>query len=602
MMLWKVVAQECATRCHTSTIADYKIICERVKHEGISFLTITLPNFGKDFEKSLDRGKVDPDSFLGFRRAGPRKSKEGLPLLLGGFLDRVFDRGSGVLLNDPDIEAIRSVRQLTLMFGKVQIPCSEERVFAAMKGYIECEKEIRVSDSRLSEIDYSEFRRVSEMLFGQMFSDLDQQVFDREDIVPKHGPGATADKLRGNSKYRQTTWPSRLQELFPMEEFLVPNSSFWDELGEVDLLEPGQEIPVKVISVPKTLKTPRIIAIEPTAMQYAQQALLERFDDLIHKDNNLRNMIGFRYQSPNQRMARKGSYNGRLATLDLSEASDRVSNQLVREMLINYPHLLGAVDACRSRKADVPGYGVQRLAKFASMGSALTFPVEAMVFLTICFLGIERGSNTLLSPRHIPMYRGRVRVYGDDIIVPVDHVESVVSMLEHFGAKVNAGKSFWNGKFRESCGKEFYDGEDISIVRVRHEFPTQRTDATRVISLVSLRNQFYYSGYWATCKWLDEEIRNLIRHFPVVLPSSRVQGRHSFLGFETQKLGKALHNPLVKGYAVSAELPNDELDGSGALLKYFLKRGDLPFADESHLERAGRPRGVDINLGWFSSV
>jgi len=602
MMLWKRVADECATRCHTSATLDWKTVQRRYGHEGLSFLTITLPNYGKDFEKSLDRGEVVPDSFMGFRRAGSHKAKEGLPLFLGGFLERVFDRGSGRLLDSPDIEAIQSIRQLTLMFGKVRVPCSEERVRAAMKGFIECEQEIRINDARLSEVDYSEFRRVSKILFGEMLSDLDQQVFDRENIVPKHGPGATADKLRGNSKYRQSTWPSRLQEHFPMEEFLVPSSSFWDELGEVDLLEPGQEIPVKVIPVPKTLKTPRIIAVEPTAMQYAQQALAERIQDLVHEDDNLRALIGFRYQPPNQRMARKGSQFGRLATLDLSEASDRVSNQLVREMLVDYPHLLGAVDSCRSRKADVPGYGVQRLAKFASMGSALTFPIEAMVFLTICFLGIERGLNRPLCPRDVPTFRGRVRVYGDDIIVPVDTVDSVVSMLEHFGAKVNTGKSFWNGKFRESCGKEYYAGEDVTIVRVREVPPTRRTDATGVISYVSLRNQLYEYGYWETCKWLDEEIRNLIRHFPVVLPSSPVQGRHSFLGFETQKLGRALHNPLVKGYVVSAKLPNDPLDGSGALLKYFLKRGDLPFADESHLERAGRPRGVDINLGWFSAI
>jgi len=602
MMLWKRVAYECATRCHTSTTLDWKTVQRRFEHEGLSFLTISLPNFGKDFEKSLDQEFVAPDSFQGFRRAGSHRTKEGLPLFLGGFLELVFDRGSGRLLDKPDIEAIHSIRQLTLMFGKVLVPCSEERVRAAMKSFIECEQEIRTIDARLSEIDYSEFRRVAKVLFGEMLSDLDQQVFDRDTIVPKHGPGATADKLRGNSKYRQSTWPSRLQEHFPMEEFLVPNSSFWGELGEVDLLEPGQEIPVKVIPVPKTLKTPRIIAVEPTAMQYAQQALAERIQDLVHEDDNLRALIGFRYQPPNQRMARKGSQFGRLATLDLSEASDRVSNQLVREMLIDYPHLLGAVDACRSRKADVPGYGVQRLAKFASMGSALTFPIEAMVFLTICFLGIERGLNRPLRPQDVPTFRGRVPVYGDDIIVPVNNVESVVSMLEHFGAKVNTGKSFWNGKFRESCGKEYYAGEDVTIVRVRQVPPTRRTDATGVISYVSLRNQLYEHGYWQTCKWLDEEIRELIRHFPVVLPSSPVQGRYSFLGFETQKLGKALHNPLVRGYVVSAELPNDPLDDSGALLKFFLKRGDLPFADERHLERAGRPRGVDINLGWYSAV
>jgi len=209
-------------------------------------------------------------------------------------------------------------------------------------------------------------------------------------------------------------------------------------------------------------------------------------------------MLDTRDQTPNQRLAREGSLTGALATLDLSEASDRVSNQLVRTMLEDYPHLHWAVDASRSRKADVPGHGVIRLAKFASMGSALCFPFEAMVFLTLIFLGIERESSTLLTRRKLERYVGKVRVYGDDIICPVDSVDSVVSVLTLFGAKVNTGKSFWTGRFRESCGKEYYAGEDISIVRVRREFPTSPKDAARVMSIISLRNQFYKTGLWAT--------------------------------------------------------------------------------------------------------
>jgi len=574
---------------------DLKKIHQRVEHEGLSFLTITLPTFGKGLEKALDLKKADPSLFPAFHT----RRGECLPRFLGGFTDRVFDRASGVLLTAPDIDAIRSIRQLTLMFGKILVPCSDARVEKAYVEYLDCEKEVRVNDTRLSESDISDFQRVSEILFGQLFSSIDQLVFDRDRVVPKHGPGATADRLRGNGKYLQSTWPVRLQDVFPWEDFLVPNSSFWDELGDsVNLLEPGSEIPVKVISVPKTLKTPRIIAVEPTAMMYMQQAMWHLFKDGIMEDDFLRRVIGFHDQSPNQRLARKGSRNGTLATLDLSEASDRVSNQLVREMLVSYPHLHGAVDACRSRKADVFGHGVQRLAKFASMGSALTFPIEAMVFTTLIFVGIESELSTPLDPAKVRTFAGKVRVYGDDLIVPVDYVEAVVRVPTTFGSKVNTHKSFWNGKFRESCGKEYYDGEDISIVRVRQMFPAQRQHATRVISLVSLRNQLYESGYWATCKWLDEEIRNLIRHFPVVLPSSRVHGRHSFLGYESQREDGELHRPLVRGYVESSRIPSDPLDGPGALLKFFLKRGDEPSYDEKHLERAGRPHAVDIKLRW----
>jgi len=584
-----------ATRCHTSAIRDIKTVADRVEHEGFSFLTIALPSFGKGLEKALDLGQADPIHFQGFHT--PRG--ECLPVFLGGFTDRVFDRCSGVLLDEPDVDAILAVRQLTLMFGKILLPCSDRRERAAYDGYIECEKEVRKNDARLSEQDYSDFKRVSDLLFGGMFYRLDQLVFDREDVIPKHGPGSTADKLRGNAKYKQRTWPMRLQSIFPWEEFLVPNSSYWGDFGDsVNFLEPGEEIPVKVISVPKTLKTPRIIAMEPTCMMYVQQALNTLILDQVREDDLLRSLMDTRQQAPNQRLAQRGSEDGSLATLDLSEASDRVSNQLVRAMLEDHPHLHWAVDACRSRKADVPGHGEIRLAKFASMGSALCFPFEAMVFLTLCFMGIERELNTVLTRSKLERYSGRVRVYGDDIIVPVDCVAEVISVLEHFGAKVNTGKSFWTGRFRESCGREFYGGEDVSIVRVRREFPTSPKDAARVMSVISLRNQLYKAGLWETTKWLDEQIRRVIRYFPDVCESSRVHGRVSFLGYVAEKEHPTLHAPLVKGYVEVSRSPINTLDDRDALLKFFLERGEEPLFSEDHLERSGRPVAVDIKPRW----
>jgi len=595
-------------------------------------MTITLPSFGKDFEKSLDLEKADRNLFQGF------PWQAGLPRFLGGFLDLVFDRASGVLLSNPDIDAILAIRQLTLMFGKINLECSQERIKAAMAGYVQCEKEVRDADKKISDQQWSNFRRVSAMLYAEAFTDVDREIYEGR-LLPKHGPGATADKLRGNAKYLQSTWPSRLEEYFPMGEYLIPNYRYYDNLDSIRLLEPGMEIPVRVITVPKTLKTPRIIGVEPTAMQYSQQALAYSILNALMRVDYLRAMLGFSDQIPNQEMAREGSLFGELATLDLSEASDRVSNQHVRALTSNHVHLHGAVDACRSRKADVDGFGVLRLAKFASMGSALCFPMEAMVFLTMIFLGIEQELNTSLSRRTIKSFIGRVRVYGDDIIVPVEYVHSVIRSLESFGIRVNSGKSFWNGKFRESCGKEYYDGHDVSITRVRQVFPTKRTHATEVISIVSLRNQLYWAGYWQTCRWLDKEIEKVIKYFPVVLPTSPVLGRHSALGYETERMDEHLYSPLVKGYKVRATPPQDILGEEGALLKCLLTMerrernlpenfsGEplanawdlsekslhphvnsnsisqmLPTSGEDHLKYAGRPRVVNIKLGWGSAV
>lgn len=593
LLLWKRLALECASRCNTSATLDCKTVERRSNHEGLSFLTITLPAFGKDFERSLELGRVGSDLFSGYSRTG------GLPKLLSGFLCRVFDPTSGVLLDMPDIDAIRSIRQLTLMFGKMHLPCSPERVDKAFAQYVQCEQDVRESDSRLSADDIAAFKRVSSLLFSRFLTRVDREIY-LNGVTPKHGPGSTADGLQGNRKYTGLTWTERLEKYFPCGEYLLPNHRYYDDLETFDILEPGAEIPAKVTTVPKTLKTPRIIAMEPTALQYVQQGILEVLMREMYREDDylpIHQYIGTRSQVPNQDLARKGALTGTLATLDLSEASDRVSNQHVRHLLANY-FFSEAVQACRSQKADVPGHGVIPLAKFASMGSALCFPFESMVFLTVVFIGIERSLNTSLTLRHVRELEGAVRIYGDDIIVPVEHVVDVISSLQNFGFVVNESKSFWNGQFRESCGKEYYSDEDVSIVRVRELLPTSHQDATEVASVVSLRNQLYWSGYWETVRWLDEYIRGKIRFFPMVESTSSVLGRESVLGYDNQRTHVHLQAPLVRGYVLSARPPINQLDGPGALLKFFLKRGDEPTFDVEHLERSGRPSVVYTKLRW----
>jgi len=520
------------------------------------------------------------------------------------------------------------------MFGKMTLPCSPARQRKALCNYLECELEVREFDSRLDESDLIEFESMSNLLFGTVFSEVDRDVYYGR-IVPKHGPGSTADGLTGNGKFNQAVWTTRLEQAgLTAGENLLPNWSYFSGLDGVDFDEPDSETPVKVVLVPKTLKTPRVIAMEPTCMQYMQQGILRSFLEHFYKDDFLVKVIGFDDQVPNQELALQGSLDQRTATLDLSDASDRVSNQLVRRMLRRYPHLFEAVDATRSRRAVVRGHGVIRLSKYASMGSALCFPFEAMVFTTLIFMGIQRSLSTPLCRRDLNDLVGSVRIYGDDLIVPVDHVTSVVRMLEHFGAQVGTSKSFWTGKFRESCGREYFNGHDVSITRVRQAFPTQRQDVTEVESLVSLRNQLYLSGYWKTCEWLDDILRKLLRgNFPVVLPTSPVLGRVSFLGYQAEKAHPSLHSPLVKGYVVKAKPPSDKLEGAGALLKCLLKldtdawlRGKVPWHPSDidpcdfsltassrgdlgeiqvvsdHLERSGRPKSSSMKLGWRSPL
>lgn len=304
MLLLVNVVHEMGALCRVSTSLDLKTIEARVKHEGKSFLTITLPDFAKDFERSLELGKVDHNLFRSFA------FQRGLPRFLGGFLDLVFDRGTGVLLHEPSINAIFAIRQTCLLFSKILLPCRDDRKRAAFEKYMQCELDI-IKNSPMFVLDLQDqYERVGQLLFRDLFSAIANRLY-AGDIKPKHGKGSTADRISGNRKYMITEWSSRLDEEFPFMENLATSHSLaysrlLTEAGEsrVDVREPWNERPVRVITVPKTLKTPRIIAMEPSYMQFMQQAVLRLIREEVERDNLLSPLLSTKHQEPNQLLAK----------------------------------------------------------------------------------------------------------------------------------------------------------------------------------------------------------------------------------------------------------------------------------------------------------
>jgi hypothetical protein len=362
----------------------------------------------------------------------------------------------------------------------------------------------------------------------------------------------------------------------------------------------GQELPSRVITVPKTQKTPRIIAIEPSSIQYAQQALKRELYAEV-KASSLDLVLGFSDQERNQHLAREGSISGALATLDLSEASDRVHLAMVLRLLRRWPHLRDFVLATRSRTALVNG-AEMHLNKFASMGSALTFPMEAMIFTVIAFMGVSPDS--ILSARQAA---GRISVYGDDIVVPTDTTADVIHLLEAFGFKVNAHKSFWSGRFRESCGKEYYNGTDVSIVRLRAEVPTSRRDAALVNQFTDFRNRAYWSGLWQTVRLCDDILSEIItiphRHLALreseptsVLAldtSLRTRYRARF-NSDLQRYEERFPfaKPITSSYVV---------DGDGGLVKWFFENHDRSLQYQTDRYES-QERAHTFRIKWASVV
>jgi len=615
VLLTKVV-RESGNLCGIDTTQDIKTILSRVEHEGESFMTITLATFFKDLQQSLDRGYVASDLFRSFNRG---KSK--LPIFLGGFLRLVFDEGDGRLLDMADCleaaNAIRSMFQISGLLKKVELECSPKRVQAALDRYIENDAFVLSHRSVVTPEMRAAITTMSDWIFGDVFQKVNSDI-DQELLRPIHGPGAVADKLKGNQKFipKLQSWPDQLESVFPRGRYgynSYTNYFFHEVIGSGNAV-PGAVMPVKVITVPKTLSTPRIIAIESTAMQFAQQGLHDSFFRHIDRDP-VGVIMSWKSQEPNQGLALRGSYPMQsplytkkavhvgYATLDLSDASDLVDSQLVRDIFRDFPLVREAVMAMRSPQANVSGKIID-LAKYASMGSALCFPIESIIFTILVFIGLQKVYPTIRPANLVKEFAGLVRVYGDDIVVPIRAAQSVVKTLEAYGLRVNNTKSFWTGMYRESCGKEYFAGFDITIAKVRTELPSTRKPIAgqerEIVSTVALRNNLYKRGYHDTASWLDSILGKCLNgHYPMVLETSPILGRVDFAGtYSVDKMHPDLQTPLVKGYRVSSRIPSSKLDGYGALVKTLGKRSEDPIYDPQHLQQAGRPRALRIKLGY----
>jgi hypothetical protein len=418
------------------------------------------------------------------------------------------------LLQDADPNAIAGIRQLSCFFKKHEVKCSPTRIDDAVKEYYEIESNIidPVLDWTADDLDTSRNTSFSSSfliqpapLLGQEGLDSSEKQFLRrldnvarilvselgtfdsmseqssETGTLKHGPGAVSNLKGDGYKYLFPSWSSKLERLFPFD---------WCSgapIGEVH--HNSVEPPSKLFGVPKTAKTPRLIAMEPLEHQWTQQKVKTWLDHAMSKS-----LIGQFFdpsdQTLSQRLVVQSSIDRSLSTIDLSSASDRVSCRHVEALLQSNLPLLEAAHATRTRMIvdGLTSRAPMVLKKFASMGSALTFPIQSIFFLSIA-LASAGASNR----RDILRLKGKVRVFGDDIIVPTVAYAECVHSLTLLGLKVNRQKSFSDGFFRESCGADYWRGYDVTPVKPKHTFTGTLRDLQ---GLIDTSNNLYEKGWW----------------------------------------------------------------------------------------------------------
>lgn len=198
-------------------------------------------------------------------------------------------------------------------------------------------------------------------------------------------------------------------------------------------------------TVPKTVKSLRSIDIQPTGSLFLQKGIGSFIRTRLKRNAR----INLDDQSRNQILASQAQILG-LSTIDLASASDSISRELVRQLLTDEWYDL--LDSCRTHFIRIDGK-VKPLHKFSAMGNGFTFELESLVFYALCI-----GVAKLMDVRAV------ISIYGDDIIVSREIAENLIKVLDEVGFKTNLSKTFIDGRFFESCGKHYFDGQDVTPI------------------------------------------------------------------------------------------------------------------------------------------
>lgn len=199
--------------------------------------------------------------------------------------------------------------------------------------------------------------------------------------------------------------------------------------------------------VNKNYLTGRTIGKQPVVNLYFQLGVGQNIRNSLKKKASIDLDYG---HLEHCRLACEGSVSNRIATIDLRNASNSLCLELVRLLLDE--EWFDLLDMLRSKYARIDGKW-QKLEMFSAMGNGFTFELQTLIFWAVC------RACGVIEPK----------VYGDDIIVPTEFAKSVIAVLAFFGFEVNPDKTFIDGPFRESCGGNYFNGEDVTPIRFTGE-------------------------------------------------------------------------------------------------------------------------------------
>jgi hypothetical protein len=484
---------------------DIQEVVYRVGNEGLSFLTKALPQLGKALDKCLSK-----DEPLTIPSTFSKCKGRTVPNLFRWLFSKVITP-SGFVSPEADTVVLIELRQLMYCLYKLEIPATESQKTKVLQDFVSVDAGL----DKPSNIDQEWIEETSDLI-RDIFA-----LFDPADIKPSHGPGAVATGERNHEKHVFRRIYSSVERVYPFTEYyeysLSAVADRWRQYENLEVLEEGT---AKVVLVPKDSRGPRIISCEPLEIQWIQQGLGRALVAHIEGHRLTKGHVNFTDQTVNRRLAEVGSTNQKWVTLDMKEASDRVSLWLICELFAKVPRLLEALLATRSTSTMLPSGQVVRLKKFAPMGSNLCFPIESVVFYALAVTSLVREYRLKDPQKSWRRLRDKARaavfVYGDDIIV---RSEVYTSLLRHFptiGLMFNDSKCCTAGFFRESCGKDAFKGVDVTPLRIKKVFGVHRVvPAGSIASYVAYSNAAYARSYKRLARHLASLVEGQLGELPI---------------------------------------------------------------------------------------
>lgn len=559
---------------------DLERLSRLYENHGESFFTRVLPMLGKHFDSCLAEGTYARSGLLSSK---PVNAREAIPRLFRGMLMLVFEK-AGPILESPDVDIIRCLRQLYYAVKKLEGDLPDDALFRAYNQFYQDDRNLpapsggwktgfwRAMDVRGAftvhplplvdgvSIDTTDkWLSVDRGLLATVQQVADMVSSSLGEFIPsewkfRHGPGAVSEPYK-NSKFEFGSWTDRLSAVFDEGEFRFHNLSAADHLTggswSGDLLAP--EPKCKLIAVPKDQRGPRLIASEPISHQFCQQAIRDFLKSRI-PSSLVSHSVSITDQVLSQKAALQASLGGEFVTADLSSASDRLSCFVVEAVFRKNLSLLNAVAACRTseiiQNLDKKQPSSYEMRKYAPMGNATVFPLQSIVY-AVYGIAATLWSRGYTGPRILPYGQingslktsdirraaRSVRIFGDDIIVAAEAWPAMQSLLEATWFKVNLSKTFISGKFRESCGMDAYDGADVTPAYVRSRFDSERP--TTLASVVESSNNLYMKGWWNTSRHLLSTLPpEILKGIPVVHPRSGAFGLKNLAGLVVPKISR----------------------------------------------------------------